>query len=160
MPIFGDKDNLPPQELLPEKDYKFKVVGMEFGFSTGPSTAGSEEFKVKVQIEGKPRTIVERLIDHKSCDWKIDCFLKSTGIKLAKGEAWDFRKDTADGMGGRWINYMGLRGWCRVIVEEYKHKASGEQRKTNKIGTFYTDKEKLPPDAEMQAEKEKEETPF
>jgi hypothetical protein len=139
MPKFNDSENIPA--LLPEGDYVFTVIGFECKISQGAKTRGSDQFEVEITIAPAGKRVIETLTDHPSCDWKIDTFLKSAGIKLAKGESFEFRKDMAEKSGVKWINPLGLRGWCRLFVEEYEK--NGQKRKTNNVATFYTDKAKL-----------------
>ena len=152
MPVFNDSNNIP--ELLPAGDYVFCVVGFTAGFSTGPKTQGADKYELELELEPSGKTITENLIDHASCAWKIDTFLKSSGAKLAKGEPFEFIKSKAESAGVKWINPIGLRGWCHVVVEEY-NKRDGTKGKGNKVSVFYVDKPKLEPRAI-----ETEETPF
>lgn len=146
MPTFNDSNNIPA--LLPEADYVFCVVGFDCMISKGKETGGSDLFEVELEIEPSGKTVYERLIDHKSTSWKIDTFLKSAGIQLKKGESFEFREDKAKSLGIRWINPLGMRGWCRITVEPYiKTNADGskQEKKANKIAMFYVDKPKLQP---------------
>jgi hypothetical protein len=142
MPVYNDNTNTP--ELIPSGDYIFTVKKFECGISNGAKTNGSDKYEFELEIEGKGRTVLESLIDHPSCAWKLDCFLKCCGITIAKGESYEFRQDLAQANDRRWVNPIGLRGWCSVVVEEYTRR-DGKKFKYNKIGVFYTDKEKLAP---------------
>ena len=153
MPKFNDSENRAP--FQPEGDYVFCVTEFEIGISNGQKTAGCEKYEVTLEIEGPGNQVFENMIDHESCSWKIDTFLKSAGVKLAKGEAFEFRKDTAERKGVRWVNPLGLRGHCRLIVEEYEK--NGQKRKTNRVAVFYTDKPKL---AARVIEKQEDDVPF
>lgn len=150
MPVFNDSQNIPP--VVPEGDYVFCVVGFECGISSGGKTAGSDKYDVELEIEPSGKRVTEFLIDHPSCSWKIDTFLKSCGIQLAKGEAFEFREDIASATGVRWVNPLGLRGHCRLYVEEYTPKGGTEKRKANKVAVFYTDRPKLEPRAISEAD--------
>jgi hypothetical protein len=139
MPVYNDSDNIPP--FLPAGDYVFCVVDFDIKISTGGKTSGSEMYEMELEIEPHTNKVRENLIDHPACAWKLDTFLKCSGVKLTKGEAFEFRKDVAESKGVRWINPIGLRGWCRVGTQP----GSKDPTKTfNNITTFYTDKEKLP----------------
>lgn len=141
MPVFNDAENR-DFKIVPEGDYIFRVTDFTSGLSKGGKTSGSPNYEGDLFLEGPNSTIPLQLIDHPSCDWKIDTFLKSAGIKLQKGEKFEFQEDKAKEMGVRWINPLGLRGWCRVIIEHYTK--DGKERQSNKVGTFYTNMEKLP----------------
>lgn len=142
MPVYTDQTNKPA--LLPEGDHIFEVTKFECGISNGGKTSGSDKYEVTLRIEPQGNTIKENLIDHESCAWKLDCFLKCCGVTIAKGERYEFRQDLAAANNCRWINPVGFRGWCRVIQEHYTTK-DGKPGTSNKLGIFYTDKEKLAP---------------
>ena len=138
MPTFNDSGNRPPH--LPDGDYVFCVVGFEIGLSTGGKTNGSEKYEVDLEIEPHGNNVTEFLIDHPSCAWKIDTFLKSAGVKLKKGEQFDFREDIASAKGIRWINPDGLRGWCALNSQPGQ---KDTKKLFNRVAVFYTEKEKL-----------------
>jgi len=143
MPKFTDAENK-IYTLLPEGDYKYMVTDWEIGISTGPLTAGSEKYTAKFTLIDHPGSeLRETLIDHPKTGWKIDTFLKSAGIRPGKDEVYEFNQRVAEESGVRWINPIGLRGWCKLIQEDYVTKAK-VVIKVNKIAIFYTDKEKLP----------------
>lgn len=137
MPQFNDSENR-AFIVLPEGDYKFEVIGFEPAISKGGKTSGSDVYKMRLKIEGSGAIVFEDLIDHPSTAWKMDTFLKSAGVKLARGENWTFIEQDAKNLGYTWVEPWGLRGWCRLNVDVY----NGKTR--NKVATFYTDKEKLP----------------
>jgi hypothetical protein len=149
MPVFNDSENMKP--FLPEGDYTFRVIGFEIGISNGAQTRGSESYEVKMEVEGHGNTVYETLIDHPKTTWKLDVFLKCCGIKLNKGESFEFRRDKAEQAGVRWVNPIGHRGHFRVFVDEYK------DRKKNKVMTFYTDRGALDP---ILPPEEDDDTPF
>ena len=99
-------------------------------------------------IEGQDSKIKEQLLDHPSCSWKIDTFLKSAGIrKLAKGQDFEFDEDSADDKDVPWINPMGLRCIAHVIVDEsYVSAITKQVVPKNRVSVFYTDRPALPPD--------------
>jgi hypothetical protein len=158
MPTFQDSDNI-SNVIVPDGDYVFCCTGFDASISSGGKTAGADKFSLDLALEvpGQGATVYENLIDHPSCAWKFDVFLKSSGVRLVKGEQFDFRRSVADNLRVRWINPIGLRGWCHITTEEYTPKAGGEKKKKNKVAIFYTDKQKLPPRVIEQAE---EDTPF
>lgn len=140
MPRFNDSE-AKVFELAPEGDYVLRVVEFECGISKGGKTSGSDSYDVKFLIESKGSTFFETLIDHPSCAWKIDIFLKSAGVQLKKGEAFEFRKDKADYEAVPWIDPIGLRMWARVKIEPSQKDPT---KKYNKVAVFYTDRPKLP----------------
>ncbi len=151
MPVFGDREN--PFKAVPNGDYILCVVGFECAISSGGKTAGANKYEVEFEVEGPPAVngarVFENLIEHESCDWKIDAFLKSAGVALAKGEAFEFRADLAEASGVRWVNPLGLRVWATVRNEDYKG------RMYPKVAAFITNKPKLEP-----REIKEEDTPF
>lgn len=142
MPVFNDAENR-DFKIVPEDDYIFRVTDFTSGLSKGGKTSGSPNYEADLLLEGQDATIPEHLIDHPSCAWKLDTFLKSAGIQLKKGENYEFQEDKARELDVRFINPIGLRGWCRVRIEEYQKK-NGTTGKANKVAIFYTNKEKLP----------------
>lgn len=146
MPVFNDQTEIMP--VVPEGDYIFTVTSFDCGVSTGSKTAGSDNYKMAVDLHDpttkKSGRSNEVLTDHPSCSWKIDCFVKSAGVQVKKGEAFEFRADIAKQKGVKFVNPEGLRGWCHVIVEEYE-KRDKTKGQSNKISIFYTDRPKLEP---------------
>jgi hypothetical protein len=149
MPTFNDSENLVP--FVPEGDYVFCVTEFDQGISAGGQTAGCTKYELTLEVELKdgargPR-VFENLIDdshrggQSKCAWKIDTFIKSAGVTLPKGAAFEFNADDAASNGAHHVPPLGLRGWCRLVVEEYPAN-SGKRR--NKVATFYTNKPKLP----------------
>lgn len=142
MPVFKNQENQ-SFELLPEGDYVFTVIEMESGIQTGNGkTAGSPFWELKLKIEGKNAHVWERLIDHESCSFKIDTFLKSTGAAPQAGVAFEFDAAAAESAGVLHIDPVGLRGWCKLNVDTYTPPGK-PPIKRNKVQVFYTDKPKL-----------------
>jgi hypothetical protein len=150
MPKFGDAEN--KVMMVPEGDYVFCVIDFESKISSGGKTSGSDMYAVTLEIEPKGSRCFENLIDHPSTGWKLDCFLKSCGVKLGIGEGFEFNETLAKNNGVRFIDPMGLRGWCRLNVEEYP---VGSGKKKNRVEVFYIDKPKLPARLIEQAEEER-----
>ena len=153
MPVFHDSENI--SGLLPDGDYKFCIVQITMKISSGPATAGSEQFEVTFEIEPSGKPLREQLIDHKSCHWKWDVLIKSCGISLIKGEPYDLRESKAAELGIKWVNLVGRRGWCRLTSEAGSRDVA---KKYNRIGTFYTDKERLEP--RLIEAKDEDDVPF
>ena len=144
MPKFNNQDNK-AFVLLPAGDYVFRVTALETGLQTGTGkTAGSPFWELTLEIEDKGAKVFERLIDHETCNWKIDTFLKSTGAAPPVGTAFEFSQEAAESSGCLWIDPIGLRGWCHLIVDSYQKTGAKETTKRNKVGTFLTDRPKLP----------------
>ena len=143
MPTYKGKENQ-AFVLLPVGDYQFEVTGMESGLQTGSGkTAGSPYWEMKLSIIGKGATVFERLIDHPVCDFKIDTFLRSTGAAPPLGQAFEFMETAAAESGCAWIDPIGLRGWCHLIVDDYTPAGEKVPRKKNKVGAFLTDRPKI-----------------
>ena len=148
MPKFNDSENQAP--IQPDGDYIFRVIEFSSGISAGSKTRGSDDYKLTLELEPSGAKVNERLIDHPSCDWKIDTFLKSAGVQIAKGAAFEFQENRAIASGVPFINPIGLRGWCRIHTETYAKKGEPAEDKgkwtgkSNKVAIFYTDKPKLP----------------
>jgi hypothetical protein len=142
MPTFTNQEN---QSFIvhPAGDYVFRVTGMESGIQSGQGkTCGSPYWELKLALE-KGGVVFERLIDHPTCSWKIDTFLKCTGAAPAPNTPFEFEESAAESAGCQWINPVGLRGWCHLIVDDYQKAGSTTPIKRNKVQTFFTDKPKL-----------------
>lgn len=149
MPVFNDSENR-VAVLHPEGDYVFRVSALKCGVSAGGKTNGSETYELTLTIEPTLGTVFETLIDHPLTAWKLDVFLKSAGVQLGKGEAFEFDRERADSVGCRWVQAVGLRGWCRLGVETVTDRdgkpklENGKPKLRNRVATFYTDRPKLP----------------
>lgn len=151
MPVFKDQENK-TFKLLPPGDYVYRVKTFESGLQTGQGkTVGSPFWELHLEIEGHDCTVFERLIDHAVCDYKIDTFLKSSGVTVPKGTAFEFDQQAADASGAVHIDIIGLRGWCSLLVDEYQPAGKPEKQKRNKVACFYTNKPKLPRHVETPA---------
>lgn len=139
MPRFNDSE-AKTFTVAPEGDYILRVTGFERGISKGGKTAGADLYEAELSIE-RPEggRVWEGLIDHDLTAWKIDCFVKCMGVVLPKGAGFEFNKTDADENGVAFVDPIGLRGWGKLIVEEYNGK------KRNKVAIFYTDRPKLAP---------------
>jgi hypothetical protein len=153
-----------PGVLLPAGDYIFCVREFECGIQSGGKTSGSEKFVMQLEIEGKGATVRETLIAHESTGWKINNFIQCAGIVIPEGGEFEFRRDVAEDAGCTWVNPIGLRGHCAIIVETYAKKTDSDYPNTspknmtgkaNKVAVFYTDRPKLAPNESLRAESEK-----
>lgn len=146
MPTFQDSEGLPPIVVVPEGDYTLTVWQFKTDLSSGSKTRGCPRYNIVFNIDGHEAQCREQLIDHPSCAWKIDTFLKSCGIrKLPKGQDFEFNKEEAEERGVPWVNPMGLRCHAQLIQDTYTN-ASGKEYTNNKVSIYYTDKPILPPD--------------
>lgn len=144
MPTFRDAESA--YALVPEGDYVLCVFEFTSELSTGKRTNGARKYNLVFNIEGTDSKIKEVMIDHPSCDWKIDTFLKSSGLRnLAPGLVYEFEKIRADEKGVPWINPMGLRCTASIVHETYTSQRGNEVTK-NKIAAYHTDREILAPD--------------
>lgn len=148
MPIFQDTESA--YALVPEGDYVLCVYEFITDMSTSEKTKGSWRHTVVFNIEGTDSKLKETLIDHPSSFWKIDTFLKSSGIRsLAKGQEFYFEQDVAEEKGVPWINPMGLRCHARVVHDSFRSNKTGNEITKNKVAAFYTDRPVLRPDPEL-----------
>lgn len=146
MPKYTDAES--SFKIIPEGDYILAVCEFHICLSTGAKTKGCDKYEVTFVVEGQDTKVKEQLLDHPSCSWKIDTFLKSAGIrKLAKGQDFEFDEDTADEKDVTWVNPMGLRCAAHVIVDEtYISPTTKQPVPKNRVSVFYTDRPALPPD--------------
>lgn len=154
MPQFNDSENQ-AYELQQPGDRILRVMDFEISIQSGGVTSGSEKYDVKIGIEDDNGNVVgmchENLIDHEKTNWKIDTFLKSMGVKLAKGERFEFNEQKAKAKNVRWVDPLGLRGWGTIKVDTYDKpigppgpEQKKEKKYSNKVAIFITNKEKLP----------------
>ena len=139
---YQGRDAIP--EMIEPGDYIVKVVEAEAGISNGNKTRGSDTLKLKLREEESGAVIYETLIFHESCDFKIDCFIRSTGIEAKEGKS--ITLDPPD--------LIGLRGWVAVKVEEYN------DRTNNRIAVWLTDRDKVAREVLKVAEEDDDDVPF
>lgn len=138
MPTFNDSENR--LMFQPAGDYIFTVIGHEKKIVNGGKCAGADMDALQLEIKsakGVISTLFDNLIDSPKTAWKYDVFLKSSGIKIQKGQQFQFVETAPDGAGD--INPLGLRGWCQVGEDAYNGK------KKNVVTCYYTDRVKLTP---------------
>lgn len=147
--VFGGADN---KVMFTEPgDYIFEVIGVETGISAGEKTRGSRIIKLKLNLEPSGVHGYETLILAKNTQWRVDTFVRCTGLECPIGQCPDGFKD------GEEYKLIGLRGWATFNIEENKGK------KYNRVVVWLTNKEKLqrkpwpnPADAKV----EEEDVPF
>lgn len=160
MPQFNDSEN----KLLASKpgDYILRVLSYDKKLSKGQKTGGSEMFEMKLGVEQNGAVVSElfdNLIDHPSCHWRWDVFLKSCGVKIAKGENFSFDRDDAAQQNIRHIEIRGLRGWGTIAMKKPQH--VGDVPKFNEVVAWITNKEKLTPiERQVEPEDDSSEIPF
>lgn len=157
--VFQNQDNLPEWELLKPGEYQFKVMDVDEKFSKGSKTSGYPQLDIKIAVgdaSGVRAQWTEIIIIHKSTSWKVDTFLKSVGFfddpNLSAGQKVELNKDTL----------VGRRGFAKIKNETYTV-TGGEERTTNRVATWLTDKKKLDRDMSIvpaTARVETEDTPF
>lgn len=142
MPTFTDAENVVP--FVPEGDYTLTVEALGTGISQGAKTRGCEQYRVEMSVDGHSAYVRETLTDHPACSWKIDTFLKSCGIRLAKGASYELtaRKRHAP---PSIVNPLGHRCHAKLIVEDWASKDGTKKGKQNKVAVFYTDRPALSP---------------
>ena len=145
MPTFNDSE-AKVFKVLPAQDIRWQIIGFEIGISNGNKTRGSEEYSIEFLAEDTGVSWKEKIQDHPSVAWKLDLMLKSGGVKLEKGQAFEFREDVAIEKQVLWVNPIGLRGHGHVKVEKWAKRGEDEKQpskwtgESNKMDVFYTDK--------------------
>jgi hypothetical protein len=148
MPVFQDT---PARsfELPPEGDQILRVVNFEIGISTGAKTRGSDQYTVEFCSEANGASFEVRLQNHASTWWKVDNWLKGSGVALTKGQAFEFRQDLAEKNGVTWVNPIGLRCHAKVV---HRPGTRDPKVKFAEVAVFYTDRPKLAPHVEESAD--------
>ncbi|MEL0098700.1 MAG: hypothetical protein VW907_04015 [Opitutae bacterium] len=122
---YKGRESLP--DCVDPGDYIVRVIEAEAGISNGAKTRGHDTLKLKLKEENSGATFFEVLTFHESCDFKIDTFIRSTGIKAEEGKEIELNPP----------DLVGLRGWVSLRIDEYNG------RKGNKVAIWLTDREKL-----------------
>lgn len=129
-------------------DYPVEVIGYKFGLSQ----AGDGQIELSFTTidpkslepapdSGKGR---ERLTLSEKAAWRVDTFLKCCGVVVPIDAEVEFDPDEMEkpeNAGKHFVDLRGLRGWVSIVNEPDKDKPD---RKYNKVGTWYTNKPKLP----------------
>jgi hypothetical protein len=137
MPTFR---NTPPRNyvLHPEGDYELTVRAIKALTSTGPATRGSDMYEVTFAIDPEGE-IVDRLIDHPSCNWKLDALLKACGVDIQLDEEYELTQERAEINQVRHIDLRGLTCLAHLTVEEFQSNRTGKMLKTNKVHAYLFD---------------------
>lgn len=139
---FRDSDNL--VMLIEPGDYVLEVVGYELKLST----KGDPQIEVDVvnvdpktldRIPGKSTKFKDTLTLSEKAGWRVDTFLKSCGIQIAKDAEVEFDPEQRDD-GKVFVDLRGLRGWALVGQEPG---TKDPTKKFQKVVTWYTNKEKI-----------------
>ena len=158
MPTFKDSEN--KQLSSPPGDYILRVLSFDKKLSRGAKTAGCELYEMKLGVEKNGNVVSElydNLIDHESCHWRWDVFLKSCGVKIVKDESYTLDSNDATQQNIRHVNILGLRGWATIGMKKAQN--AGETPKYNEVVAWITNKEKLAP-VVIEAEPEADDIPF
>lgn len=154
MPVYHDT---PARtfELPPEGDQILRVDTFEMGIANKGKMSGSDEYDVTFVSEANDARFTVTMWDNPKTWWKVDNWLKSSGVALVKGEAFEFREDKAREKGVKWVDPIGLR--CQANVT-HRPGTTDPTKRFAEVAIFYTDREKLPrhvgeePAAEPQAD--------
>lgn len=129
-------------------DYPVEIIGYKFGLSKD----GDAQIELKFSTVD-PKTLEpdatsgkgqERLTLSEKATWRVDTFLKCCGVVVPMDSEVEFDPDEMEkpeNAGKFFVDLRGLRGWASIINEQDQNKPD---RKYNKIGTWYTNKPKLP----------------
>ncbi|HYG22748.1 MAG TPA: hypothetical protein VEH04_08205 [Verrucomicrobiae bacterium] len=139
---FDSKAEFTQFEMLPDGDYPFEIVAVDFALSTGNKTNGSETMECKVAFfrdkafEKKAAQWTETFIFHPSTEWKLSVFTKCANMLVngkvpADGEEIEYTEATV----------KGLRGWASV---RNKAGTQDKEKRFNYVAAWITNKEKLP----------------
>ena len=122
--------------LLPEGNYDFEVIRTDKAWYDGSDKIPACNMaKIYLRIDGGElgKTMcVENIYLLERLEWKAAAFLRSIGLKK-HGEPIAWRQLT---------HCDGERGRCRIYVDTYKK--NGEEKKTNKVKSFFDKEEQQP----------------
>lgn len=123
--------------VLPEGNYDFEVIKTEQAwYDGGKKMPACNMAKVYLRIDGGElgKTLcVENIYLLERLEWKAAAFLRSIGLKK-HGEPIAWRK---------LMHCDGETGRCKVYVDTFKGN-DGEERKSNKIKSFFDKEEQAP----------------
>lgn len=145
MPTFQDREAR--GQVIKEQDGVFCVTAFAISTLQRGVCSGAEMITLTLEIEGTAARFEENLIDHEKTGWKIDTFLKSSGVAMSKGQSFSWTDENVSRHDV--VNPIGLRGWCHVGQEEYESNTvknpDGSKKRfpKNTIAVFYTDRPKL-----------------
>jgi hypothetical protein len=120
--------------LLPEGVYDFIVTDFEPGEyqekPQGPNIPGKTRKKIVVSIqveyEGQKQTIKDSIPLLRKMEWKFCQLFKAIGDRK-KGES----------LVMDWNNIRGKGGKCKIKVDTFKNRTSGENMQSNKIAKYF-----------------------
>ena len=125
--------------LLPEGNYPFTVKAFERGeYAGGDKIPACKKATLTLEIDGGAlgvTEITENLYLHSRQEWKLCQFFTAIGQRK-RGE--QLRMD--------WNKVPGAKGWCALIVNEYKGK-DGDKRKNNRVDRYIDPAEVKPASA-------------
>lgn len=156
--VFQNQDNI-EWELLQPGEYQFKILDVDEKISKGAKTAGCPQLDIVVAVgdsSGIRAQWTEVITIHPKTSWKVDTLLKSVGFfddpNQSAGQKVELNKDTL----------IGRRGFAKIKNETYTVNGC-EERTTNRVATWLTDKKKLGRDMSLvpaTAQAESEDAPF
>lgn len=115
--------------VLPEGNYPFEVIKTEqIWYDGSAKVPACNMAKVYLRIDGGDlgtSLCVENIYLLEKMEWKAAAFLRSIGLKK-HGEKTVWRK---------LLHCDGERGRCKIYVDKYTK--DGEEKKSNKIKTFF-----------------------
>jgi hypothetical protein len=140
------QDSPPKVFSVPECDCVLCVVGYDVKTLQNGKCKGSDIHILTLEVAGGVCEFDETLIDHPSCQWRVDVFLRAVGADVKKGEAFEFDAATAKARGVKYIDPLGLQFHAHIVQMDESYVKDGVTKtvKKNKVSIFYTDKPKLP----------------
>lgn len=115
--------------LLPEGDYDFTVKSFERGRHAGSDKlppCNKAVLEIEITDGRNKSTVRHNLFLHSACEGMLCEFFTAIGQRR-RGEP----------LRMNWNAVVGSRGRCKVIVDTFKSRNTGEQMKSNKIRRFY-----------------------
>jgi hypothetical protein len=123
--VYQGRDAIP--NLIEAGDYIVRIVEADSGISNGKKTNGSDTINLKCIEEESGCVIWETLCFHESIDWKIDTFVRSTGVPAVVGAPLELGPSDC----------ISRRGHVTIVVDNWNNKDR------NKIAVWKTDCEPL-----------------
>ena len=129
--------------LLPEGDYDFTVKRFERGRHPGSAklpACNKAVLEIEVTDGKNKSTIRHNLFLHSNCEGMLCEFFTAIGQRR-RGEP----------LRMRWNEVVGSRGRCKVIVDTFQNRNTGEEMKSNKIRKFYEPRAAVSPSTSEKA---------
>ena len=139
---YQGRDAVP--DIIEAGEYVVEVIEAVLGVSNGAKTAGSRTLNLKLKEMESGATIWETLTEHPSIDFRIDTFIRCTGIKAELNKPFSLTPRIC----------VGRRGHVIVSVDNWNNKDR------NRIAVWRTDAEILDRVAAPQETPEPDADPF